>query len=90
MVRSPGQLGTIEDIEQVSIVSRNSIPVLVKDVAEVSIGRELRTGAGTRAGKEAVIGTAFMLLGENSRTVARDVAEALDEINATLPEGSHQ
>ena len=87
MVRSPGQLGTIEDIEQVSIVSRNSIPVLVKDVAEVSIGRELRTGAGTRSGKEAVIGTAFMLLGENSRTVARDVAEALEEINATLPEG---
>lgn len=87
MVRSPGQLRTIEDIEHVSIVSRNSIPVLVKDVAEVSIGRELRTGAGTRAGKEAVIGTAFMLLGENSRTVARDVAETLEEINATLPEG---
>ena len=87
MVRSPGQLATIQDIEQVSIVSRNSIPVRVKDVAEVSIGRELRTGAGTHAGQEAVIGTAFMLLGENSRTVARQVAEKLEEINTTLPDG---
>ena len=87
MVRSPGQLKTIEDIELVSIEAKNSIPIRVKDVAEVSIGRELRTGAGTHAGEEAVIGTAFMLLGENSRTVALDVAEKLDEINTTLPEG---
>ncbi|MBT8145890.1 MAG: CusA/CzcA family heavy metal efflux RND transporter, partial [Gammaproteobacteria bacterium] len=87
MVRSPGQLRSIEDIEQVSIVTTNSIPVRIKDVAEVSIGRELRTGAGTHAGQEAVIGTAFMLLGENSRTVARQVAEKLTEINATLPDG---
>ncbi len=87
MVRSPGQLKTIADIEQVSILSRNSIPVRVKDVAEVSIGKELRTGAGTHSGQEAVIGTAFMLLGENSRTVAREVAAKLEEINTTLPDG---
>ena len=87
MVRSPGQLKSIKDIERVSIVSRNSIPVLVEDVADVSIGKELRTGAGTHSGQEAVIGTAFMLLGENSRTVARDVAAKLEEINTTLPEG---
>ncbi len=87
MVRSPGQLTTIKDIEQVSIESTNSIPVRIKDVAEVAIGRELRTGAGTHAGEEAIIGTAFMLLGENSRTVARLVAEKLEEINSTLPDG---
>jgi len=87
MVRSPGQLSTIDDIENVPISTRNSIPVSVKDVAKVSIGRELRTGAATHSGKEAVIGTAFMLLGENSRTVARRVAEKLEEINTTLPEG---
>ena len=87
MVRSPGQLTTIKDIEQVSIESTNSIPVRIKDVAEVAIGRELRTGAGTHAGEEAIIGTAFMLLGENSRTVARLVAEKLEEINLTLPDG---
>lgn len=87
MVRSPGQLETIEDIENVSILSRNSIPIRVKDVAEVAIGRELRTGAGTHSGEEAVIGTAFMLLGENSRTVSRQVAEKLEEINTSLPDG---
>lgn len=87
MVRSPGLLETISDIEQISIVTRDSIPVKVKDIAEVAIGRELRTGAGTRAGEEAIIGTAFMLLGENSRAVARQVAEKLDEINTSLPEG---
>ena len=87
MVRSPGQLSTIDEIENVAILTRDSIPVSVKDVAEVSIGKELRTGAATRSGEEAVIGTAFMLLGENSRSVARRVAEKLDEINISLPEG---
>jgi cobalt-zinc-cadmium resistance protein CzcA len=87
MVRSPGQLSTIDEIENVAILTRDSIPVRVKDVAEVSIGKELRTGASTRSGEEAVIGTAFMLLGENSRSVARRVAEKLEEINISLPEG---
>ena len=87
MVRSPGQLSTIDEIENVAILTRDSIPVRIKDVAEVSIGKELRTGAATRSGEEAVIGTAFMLLGENSRSVARRVAEKLDEINISLPEG---
>lgn len=87
MVRSPGQLSTINEIENVAILTRDSIPVRIKDVAEVSIGKELRTGAATRSGEEAVIGTAFMLLGENSRSVARRVAEKLDEINISLPEG---
>ena len=87
MVRSPGQLSTIDEIENVAILTRDSIPVRVKDVAEVSIGKELRTGAATRSGEEAVIGTAFMLLGENSRSVARRVAEKLEEINISLPEG---
>ncbi|MEZ5489299.1 MAG: CusA/CzcA family heavy metal efflux RND transporter [Gammaproteobacteria bacterium] len=87
MVRSPGQLRSIEDIELVTIATTNSIPLRIKDVAEVAIGKELRTGAATHSGQEAVIGTAFMLLGENSRTVARQVAEKLEEINTTLPDG---
>ncbi|MBL4571524.1 MAG: CusA/CzcA family heavy metal efflux RND transporter [Gammaproteobacteria bacterium] len=87
MVRSPGQLQSISDIENVALSAKDSIPVRVKDVAEVAIGKELRTGAATLSGKEAVIGTAFMLLGENSRAVARRVAKKLEEINATLPEG---
>lgn len=87
LVRSPGQLQSIHDIENVMLSNHNSIPVRIKDVATVAIGKELRTGASTVAGEEAVIGTAFMLIGENSRTVARNVAKELERINRSLPEG---
>ena len=59
----------------------------IDDVAEVAIGKELRTGAATRNGVETVLGTAMMLIGENSRTVARDIALKLADIQASLPEG---
>lgn len=87
LVRSPGQLQNIEDIENVVLTAFDGIPVRIKDVAEVAIGRELRTGAATRDGKETVLGTTFMLAGENSRAVASRVAEKLEEINLTLPAG---
>jgi len=87
LVRSPGQLESILDIEQVVIANRNDAPVRVSDVAEVAIGKELRTGAATRDGKETVLGTAMMLVGENSREVAQAVAAKLDVIQASLPEG---
>jgi cobalt-zinc-cadmium resistance protein CzcA len=87
LVRSPGQLQTIDDIENVVLTAFDGSPLKVKDVAEVAIGRELRTGAATRDGKETVLGTTFMLAGENSRAVARRVADKLEDINPTLPEG---
>lgn len=87
LVRSPGQLATIGDIEQVVIANRDGAPVRVADVAEVAIGKELRTGAATRDGKETVMGTAMMLAGENSRAVAQAVAEKLDAIQPSLPDG---
>ena len=87
LVRSPGQLATLADIEQVVIATRESVPVRVADVAEVGIGKELRTGAATRDGRETVLGTAMMLMGENSRTVARAIAEKLEAIEPSLPEG---
>ena len=87
LVRSPGQLQTISDIEQVVIANRNGAPVKVTDVATVAIGKELRTGAATRDGVETVLGTAMMLVGENSRSVARAIAARLEEIRPTLPEG---
>lgn len=87
LVRSPGQLESIRDIEQVVIANLNDAPVRVSDVAEVAIGKELRTGAATRDGKETVLGTAMMLVGENSREVAQAVAAKLDVIQASLPEG---
>jgi len=87
LVRSPGQLQSIEEIEQVVVKSHEGVPVQVGDLAEVAIGKELRTGAATRDGVETVLGTAMMLMGENSRTVARDLAERLEQIQPSLPEG---
>ncbi len=62
-------------------------PVRVRDVATVGIGQELRTGAATDNGREVVLGTVFMLIGENSRIVSQAVAAKMQEINRTLPEG---
>ena len=87
LVRSPGQLKTISDMEQVVIANRDGAPVTVKDVAEVAIGKELRTGAATLNGKETIVATVMMLMGENSRSVSQAVAERLEEIRPSLPEG---
>lgn len=87
LIRSPGQLENLYDIGQVVIAKRDDAPVRIKDVAEVRYGKELRTGAATMDGQKTVLGTAFMLLGENSRTVAKAVAEKLVEVNRSLPEG---
>lgn len=87
LVRSQAQLATIEDIGNVVVTLTNQSPVTVNDIADVAIGKELRTGAATREGKETVLGTAMMLIGENSRAVALAVADKVDEIQASLPEG---
>ena len=63
------------------------VPVRMKDVGLVDIGRELRTGAATSDGEEVVLGTVFMLMGENSRTVAKAVAAKMEDVNRTLPSG---
>lgn len=87
LVRSPGQLGTLDDIANVIITQRDSVPITVGDVADIAIGKELRTGAATQNGIETVLGTVMMLIGENSRTVARDVAAKLVDVQASLPTG---
>ena len=87
LVRSPGQLNTLEDIASVIIAERDSIPIQIRDVADIAIGKELRTGAATQNGVETVLGTAMMLIGENSRVVAHDVAAKLVDVQASLPEG---
>ena len=87
LIRSPGQLNSLDQIAQLVVAKRDDAPVRIKDVAEVGIGRELRTGAATRNGEETVLGTAFMLLGENSRTVSQAVAKKLEDISHSLPPG---
>ena len=87
LIRAPGQVQTLEDIGRIVVGSRDGAPIYLSTVAEVMLGRELRTGAATEDGKEVVLGTVFMLMGENSRTVARRVAAKMEEVNRTLPEG---
>jgi len=87
LIRTPGQVTGLEDIGRIIVGSHRGVPIYIRDVAKVTIGKELRTGAATQNGKEVVLGTVFMLKGENSRTVSIRVAEKMKEINRTLPEG---
>ncbi|MFK3822308.1 CusA/CzcA family heavy metal efflux RND transporter [Pseudomonas yamanorum] len=87
LIRAPGQVASIDDIANIVITTSDGTPIRVRNVAQVDIGRELRTGAATENGREVVLGTVFMLIGENSRAVSQAVAKKLEEINRSLPEG---
>lgn len=87
LIRAPGQLATADDIANIVIANVQGTPIRVKSVADVGIGQELRSGAATENGREVVLGTVFMLIGENSRTVSQAVAAKLADINRTLPKG---
>ena len=87
LIRAPGQVESIQDINNIIVGDQRHGTLRIKDIADVGIGRELRTGAATENGREVVLGTVFMLIGENSRTVSRAVEEKLNEINRGLPKG---
>ncbi|HHF0525032.1 TPA: CusA/CzcA family heavy metal efflux RND transporter [Legionella anisa] len=87
LIRVPGQVQNIADIENIVIASFEGTPVRIRDVADVALGKELRTGAATENSKEVVLGTVFMLMGENSRTVSKRVTAKMKEINKSLPDG---
>jgi cobalt-zinc-cadmium resistance protein CzcA len=87
LVRVPGQLADEDGIRRAVVSTHDNIPITVGDLAEVTIGKELRTGAATQDGHETVLGTAMMLIGENSRVVSERVAARLIEINKRLPPG---
>ncbi|MCC8537989.1 efflux RND transporter permease subunit [Xanthomonas axonopodis pv. poinsettiicola] len=87
LVRVPGQVDDIAQIGAIVLDRRQGVPIRVRDVAQVGEGRELRTGAATQDGSEVVLGTVFMLVGANSRTVAQAAAERLKVANASLPAG---
>lgn len=86
LIRVPGQVKNVNDIEHIVITSFEGTPVRISDVAHVNLGKELRTGAATENSNEVVLGTVFMLMGENSRTVSQRVAKQLLDINKSLPE----
>ncbi|WP_375275781.1 efflux RND transporter permease subunit [Methylorubrum thiocyanatum] len=87
VVRAAGRLEGMEEIENVLVTTRGGVPVRIRDIAEVRIGRDLRTGSGSEDGQEVVIGTALMLIGENSRTVSAAVDAKMDQIRRSLPPG---
>jgi heavy metal efflux system protein len=88
IVRAVGRVGTTAEIAALPIKFAAGVkPVLVGDVADVAIGARFRTGAATENGEEAVLGTAMMLAGQNSRVVAKVFGERLEEIASRLPPG---
>ncbi|MDH1680572.1 CusA/CzcA family heavy metal efflux RND transporter [Pseudomonas chengduensis] len=87
LIRIPGQVADIERLRNIVVATRDGLPLRIGDVAEVIEGSELRTGAATKDGSEVVLGTVFMLIGENSRAVAQRTADKLAEIDSTLPTG---
>ena len=87
LIRVPGQVGAPEELRDIVVAHRDGVPIRLREMAEVVEGSELRTGAATENGREIVLGTVFMLVGENSRAVARRAATRLQEVNASLPDG---
>ena len=87
LVRVPGQVNGLDEIRDIILDRREGVPIRVRDVAGVGEGPELRTGAATQNGEEVVLGTVFMLVGSNSRTVAQASATKLEEANKSLPKG---
>lgn len=87
LIRVPGLVSDIDDIQSIIVGEDDGTPIFIRDVANVDLGKQLRTGAATENGEEVVLGSVFMLLGENSRTVAKRVGEKMAEVNKSLPDG---
>ncbi len=87
LVRADARIRSLDEIREAVIATRGGVAVAVKDVANVRLGGELRTGAATMNGHEVVIGTTLMLIGENSRTVAKAVGDKLKTVEKSLPPG---
>jgi len=87
LVRVPGRLADEDDVRRVVVGHHAGVPVRIAEVADVAIGSRLRTGAATENGEEVVLGTVFMLMGENSRTVSQRVSAKLEDVNRMLPAG---
>lgn len=89
LVRGEGLIESLDDLADI-VVSRdeNGTPVYLRNIGRVEFAPLIRQGAVTRDGRgEAVVGIVMMLMGANSRTVARDVHEKIEQLKKTLPEG---
>jgi heavy metal efflux system protein len=87
-IRTNGRVQSAEEVGILPVKFRaGGEPLRVHDLAEVEIGKNIRTGSATHNGVEAVLGAALMLSGENSRIIARRVDERIQEIRKKLPPG---
>jgi cobalt-zinc-cadmium resistance protein CzcA len=84
-VRSDARIANADQLARTVIATREGVPILLNQVASVKLGQAIRMGSASENGKEVVVGTAIMRIGENSRNVASAVATRLDEVNASLP-----
>ena len=87
LVRVPGQVKDISDIQGIILAKRDEVTIRIRDVADVQLGSPLRTGAATQNGQEIVLGTVMMLMGENSQDVAQRASAKLEIVNDSLPKG---
>ncbi|MBN9378953.1 MAG: cation transporter [Chlamydiales bacterium 38-26] len=85
LIKSDERLDAPKQIETIVLATREGVPLRIKDIANVGMGKEMRTGSASKNGQEVVIGTALMLIGANSRTVSQAVDNKLKEINQMLP-----
>jgi cobalt-zinc-cadmium resistance protein CzcA len=86
LVLGLGRAVDLKQIENIVIPLKAGAPILLKNIATVEIGHEVRRGVVTADGKgEIVLGLGHLLTGENSRTVTRDLRARLDDVATTLP-----
>ena len=86
-IRSEGIAKSIDDIGNVVIKNNSNIPVLIKDIASVKLGKAPRYGALVRNGEEAVGGRVMMFKGANSAEVTALVKERVIQVQKSLPKG---
>jgi len=87
LIRMPGQVKNLDDIRNIIVTKKDELVIRIGQLADVELGSPLRTGAATHNGEEVVLGTAMMLIGENSREVSQRVSKKLIEVNKSLPPG---
>ncbi len=86
LIRSVGVATQKEHIESIPVATEGGTPILVRDVAEVTLGTPILTGISTKDGKEAMLAVGMMLKGANGRTVAQALDAKVQEIRGQLPE----
>ncbi|KQM65908.1 cation transporter [Sphingomonas sp. Leaf17] len=84
-VRADGRVRNADELARTVVATRESVPILLSQIATVRTGQALRMGSASENEREVVVGTAVMRIGENSRTVSTGVGERLKEIGRALP-----